>query len=603
MTRESPHPLAGANRSRFTGRLRSANLLLALLFVALLARVAMIQVADGATYARMSTQQASSTVSIPSLRGAVYDRDGNILAISTPTSMVVADDFQIHDPSAEARALSPLVHRPVARLVRMLSRRSGYVILNNDLSLAAGRRVSSLYLSGIVVLGSSVRSEPNGTIAESLLGGLNAAGDGSAGLEYQYQSLLAGQDGLERVVASPNGVVLPSTSVHVIKRAVAGRGLELTIDTPLQFVAEQALGEQLRSTGAVSGVALVMDVKTGQILADASLVNERSHAGVLGPIPSWGTPIGIPGIQQTVNNLAFSSVYEPGSVFKIVPFSAALDAGTITPSSVFTVPYSVSVGGRTFHDADEHPTERLSATEILARSSNIGTYEISKTVGEAGLLAQVQRLGFGQVTALDFPGESAGLLVNASGWYPSDMAALPIGQVDAVTPIQVLDAYNSIANGGVFVEPKLVRGIVSANGSVVPTPASATHVALSPSVASTLNHMLQHVVLAGTGVLAFIPGYRVAGKTGTSQIPTPDHRSYIAGAYDASFVGFAPADNPVLSMIVIVERPQTTIYGGSVAAPVFQRVMSYALHHYGVPANGPMSPPPETAALIASDVT
>ena len=366
---------------------------------------------------------------------------------------------------------------------------------------------------------------------------------------------------------------------------------------------EQALGEQLRATGGLSGTAIVMDVKSGEILASASLVNTKVRAGALGPIPSWAKSIGVAGIEQTINNLAVSQVYEPGSVFKIVPFSAALDAGTISEGSHFSIPYSTTVGGRVFHDAERHGLLNLSATQILAQSSNIGTYEISKQVGEAGLLAQVERLGFGQVTALNYPGESAGLLVDAAHWYPSDLAALPIGQVDAVTPLQVLDAYNSIANDGIFVEPKLVRGYVSANGTLHATVKSSSHRALSSLVAETLNRMLQQVVLQGTGTLAVIPGYRVAGKTGTSQIPTPDHRSYIAGAYNASFVGFAPANNPVLSMIVIVQRPQTVIFGGSVAAPVFQRVMSYALHHYGIAASSSTVKITKNGTSISSDVT
>ncbi len=201
-----------------------------------------------------------------------------------------------------------------------------------------------------------------------------------------------------------------------LRKAVSGVGLELTIDTPLQFVTEQALGQQLRATGGLTGTAIVMDVKTGEILADASLVNTKEPAGVLGPISSWGTSIGVPGVDQTINDLAFSQVYEPGSVFKIVPFSAALDAGVITPSTGLSVPYDVTVGGRLFHDADRHGLEDLTATEILAQSSNIGTYEIASRVGEAGLLAQVERLGFGQDTDLNFPGESPGLLVDASKW-------------------------------------------------------------------------------------------------------------------------------------------------------------------------------------------
>jgi cell division protein FtsI (penicillin-binding protein 3) len=596
-------PLVANNVPRFNRRLLWTFALIALLFAALIARLAIIQVGSGNYYSKLSTQQVRTDIKVPSLRGGIFDRNGNILAISSPTSEVIADDFQISHPVAEAAALAPFVHVRASLLARELRRNSGYVILNANLGIAAGHRLSAQAFPGIVVLDSAQRTQPNGTIATSLIGGINAAGSGSAGLEYQYQHLLAGVAGAERVFASPSGVNLPNSRVSIIKKSTPGVGLELSIDTSLQFVVEQALGEQLRATGGVTGTAVVMDVKSGEILASASLVNTKVRAGVLGPFASWGQPIGVPGIEQTINNLAVSQVYEPGSVFKIVPFSASLDAGLISPTTHFSIPYATTVGGRVFHDAEHHGLLNLTATQILAQSSNIGTYEISRQVGEAGLLAQVERLGFGQVTALNYPGESAGLLVDAAHWHTSDLAALPIGQDDAVTPLQVLDAYNSIANDGIFVEPKLVRAYVSSNGTLRATAKSATHRALSVSVAQTLNQMLQQVVLQGTGTLALIPGYSVAGKTGTSQIPTPDHRSYIPGAYNASFVGFAPANNPVLSMIVIVQRPQTVIFGGSVAAPVFQRVMSYALHHYGIAANSSTVRITRNGTSIASDVT
>ena len=593
-------------RRRVSGprRLVMLRSLLALAFVALGVRLFFIQVVDHAHYADLSVKQVRVNLTTTALRAGIYDRNGQILAVSRPTSLVIADDIQIKHPQREAQAMSPIVQVPVNRLVALLSKSSdGYVILNNELNLNAGRKLSALDFPGITVQDSSVRTYPNGPIATSVLGGTDAAGVGSAGLEYQYQKLLAGSTGVTREFVSASGVSLPSSFSTVIRKAKPGVGLELTLDTSLQFVAERDLARQLAATDAVSGVAVVMDVKTGEILADASLANTRSHPGVLGTTPVWGRSVGVPGIEQTVNNLAFSQTYEPGSVFKIVTFSAALQAGLITPSTVITVPPSVVVGGRYFHDAEQHPLEHLTATQVLALSSNIGTYEIGTRVGEAGLLAQVERLGFGQPTAVDFPGQSSGLLVNAADWYASDQVALPIGQVDAVPPIQILDAYNSIANGGVFVEPKLVRGYVYANGAVKATPASAKRVAISPSVSATMVKMLEQVVLAGTGTNAIIPGYSVAGKTGTATMPYPGKDKLLVGDYNASFVGFAPANDPVLSMIVVVQRPETTIFGGAVAAPIFQEVMSYALHHYNIPSNGTYQKPLKSGAAISSDVT
>jgi cell division protein FtsI (penicillin-binding protein 3) len=578
---------------------------LALAFVALGVRLVLLQVVDHAHYAKLSVAQVNEELTTTALRGGIYDRNGETLAVSRPTSLVVADDMQIKFPVTEAKAMSPLVKVPVAKLTALLSRKKdGYVIVNNDLDLTDGRKVSSLQFQGIVVQNSSVRTYPDGTLATSVLGGVNASGAGSAGLEYEYQQKLAGQTGITREFLSASGVSLPASHSTVINKAKPGVGLELTLDSSLQYITERSLARELKSSGGLTGQAVVMDVKTGEILADASLVNTKTTEGPLGPISTWGKNVGVPGIQQTVNNLPFSQAYEPGSVFKVVTFSAALQAGLIKPTTVFPVPNSVVVGGRLFHDAENHGLEHLTATQVLAQSSNIGTYEIGRLVGETGILAQVQKLGFGQTTSIDYPGETSGLLVNASNWYASDQVALPIGQVDAVPAIQILDAYNAIANGGVFVEPKLVRGFVDPDGVVKGTPKSATSVVLSPTVDATMVKMLEQVVLDGTGTNAIIPGYSVAGKTGTATIPYPGRDSLLSGNYNASFVGFAPANDPVLSMIVVIERPTTSIFGGEVAAPVFQQVMSYALHHYGIPSNGVEQKPLKgAAASISSDVT
>ena len=393
-----------------------------------------------------------------------------------------------------------------------------------------------------------------------------------------------------------------------------GTGIELTLDTQLQYESEQALAKAIISSDAVSGTAVVMDVKTGQILSMANLA--ATHPNALGATPttpaapSGGVvPIGPDdAVNEAPSNLAVTQLYEPGSVFKLVTFSAALQEGLINPNSVFTVPDQIKLDGSTFHDAEPHPTEQLTATQILAQSSNIGTSEIAQGVNETRLLNQVKALGFGQPTGLDFPGESPGLLATAANWEPTDYVSLPIGQVDAVSALQVLDAYNAVANGGTFVAPKLVQATVSPSGAITQTAPSATHEVFSPSVDSELTSMLQQVVNEGTGRSAAVPGYTVAGKTGTAQIPTTGKDSYVTGAYMASFVGFAPAANPTLSMIVVLDRP-TPIFGGTVAAPVFSQIMSYALHRYDIPttpgAQTSVTPgtSTETASAQAQDIT
>ncbi|HEY5111285.1 MAG TPA: penicillin-binding protein 2 [Acidimicrobiales bacterium] len=606
-THSRTRPQRNAPVSKPTGphRLLLLRAGLALAFAALGVRLVFLQVVDHAHYATLSVAQVNEQLTTTALRGGIYDRHGEALAVSRPTSLVIADDMQIKYPVTEAKAMSPLVKVPIAKLTAMLSKKhDGYVIINNNLDLTDGRKVSSLQFQGIVVQSSSVRTYPDGTFATSVLGGVNGSGAGSAGLEYEYQQKLAGQTGITREFLSSSGVSLPASHSTVIKKAKPGVGIELTLDSSLQYITERSLARELKSSDGLTGQAVVMDVKTGEILADASLVNTKTPAGVLGPISTWGKNVGVPGVQQTINNLPFSQAYEPGSVFKVVTFSAALQGGLITPTTVFPVPNSVMVGGRLFHDAENHGLEHLTATQVLAQSSNIGTYEIGRLVGEAGLLAQVQKLGFGTQTSINYPGETSGLLVNAANWYASDQAALPIGQVDAVPAIQVLDAYNAIANGGVFVEPKLVRAYVYPDGVVKGTPKSTTSVALSPTVDATMIKMLEQVVLVGTGTNAIIPGYSVAGKTGTATIPYPGRAALLNGEYNATFVGFAPANDPVLSMIVVIERPTTSIFGGEVAAPVFQQVMSYALHHYGIPSDGTHQKPLKgAAASFSSNVT
>ena len=557
-----------------------------------MARLVDVQVLHSGAYQATARGESSITVPLPSVRGGIFARDGSPLAMSVQTDDVVADDFQVAHPLKTALALSPLIHVPATTLATELHRPSGYVVLARQLPRASGDTIARDAIPGITLIDDSKRIVPNGNLAAPVVGFTNGSGQGAGGLEYGSNHLLAGTAGKETIMASPAGVALPQTPVTNVVATSPGTGLELTLDTQLQYESEQALAKAIESSNAVSGTAVVMDVKTGQILSMANLV--ATHPGATGPpatpatagsdpAPGGVIPIGPhDAVDEAPSNLAVTQLYEPGSVFKLVTFSAALQDGLINPNSVFTVPDHLSLDGSTFHDAEPHPTEALSATQILAQSSNIGTSEIAQGVGEQRLLNQVKLLGFGQSTGLDFPGESPGLLATPAQWEPTDYVSLPIGQVDAVSPLQVLDAYNTVANGGVFVAPKLVQATVSPSGALTQTAPSATHPVLTPSVDGELTNMLEQVVNTGTGTSAAVPGYTVAGKTGTAQIPTQGHDSYVPGAYMATFVGFAPAANPTLSMVVVLDRP-TPIFGGTVAAPVFSQIMSYALHRYDIP--------------------
>jgi cell division protein FtsI (penicillin-binding protein 3) len=588
-------------------------LIVAMLLV--VARLIDVQVLRSGSYQAAARGESSISVSLPALRGPIYDRDGSPLAVSVRTEDVVADDFQIAHPVHTAAALSPIIHVPAATLAAELHRKTGYVVVARQLSQATGNTITNDAFPGISLIADSKREVPNGNLASPVVGFTNAASQGAAGLEYEYNTLEAGTNGKQTIMESPSGVTLPQSPVTNQVSSSPGTGLELTLDNQVQYESEQALAKAIETSDAVSGTAIVMDVKTGQILSMANLT--ATHPAALGATPpatptdpGGVVPIGPnDAVNEAQSNLAVTQLYEPGSVFKLVTFSAALKEGLINPNSVFTVPDQIKLDGSIFHDADPHPTEQLTATEILAQSSNIGTSEIAQGVGEQRLLSQVKTLGFGQSTGLDFPGESPGLLATAADWEPTDYVSLPIGQVDAVSALQVLDAYNAVANGGTYVAPKLVQATVSASGTVTKTAPSATHEVFSPTADSELTSMLEQVVNEGTGTSAAVPGYTVAGKTGTAQIPTTGKDSYVEGAYMASFVGFAPAANPTLSMIVVLDRP-TPIFGGTVAAPVFSQIMSYALHRYDIPTTPGVQTTPatpgstsESAAAQAQDIT
>jgi cell division protein FtsI (penicillin-binding protein 3) len=588
-------------------------LILAMLLV--VARLVDVQVLHSSSYQAAAHGESAITVSVPSVRGGIYDRDGAPLALSVPTDDVVADDFQILHPIQTATALSPIIHVPVATLATELHQRTGYVVLAHQLPQSTGQTISADAFPGISLIADSKREVPNGNLAAPVVGFTNAAGNGGAGLEYEYNKVEKGIEGKETIQQSPAGVTLPQSPATQQVASSPGTGLELTLDSQLQYESEQALAGAIETSNATSGTAVVMDVKTGQILSMANLVATHPAALDATPATTPSDPGGVvpigpkDAINEASSNLAVTQLYEPGSVFKLVTFSAALQFGLINPNTVFTVPDQISLDGSSFHDAEPHPTEQLSATQILAQSSNIGTGLIAQGVGEQRLLNQVKALGFGQPTGLDFPGESPGLLATAAQWEPTDYVSLPIGQVDAVSALQVLDAYNAVANGGTYVAPKLVQATVSPSGALTKTAPSATHQVFSPSIDSELSTMLEQVVNEGTGTSASVPGYTVAGKTGTAQIPTTGHDSYITGAYMASFVGFAPAANPTLSMIVVLDRP-TPIFGGTVAAPVFSQIMSYALHRYDIPttpgAETPATTPgatPTSTSDQAQDIT
>jgi len=537
-------------------------------FAALVARLAFVQVLDGARYASYATGETDQRVVLPAARGTIYDDSGDLLAVSVSRYDVVADDFQVTSAAAEARRLSGPLHLSVAALEADLSEQNGYVVLAKEVTASTMSAISNLALQGITFQNDTLRVYPSAQLFEPLLGGVNEAGSGNGALEYQLDNLLSGTPGSEVVAEAPGGTELPAGASDV-EEPRQGTSVVLTLDEPLQVEVTKDVTAQMLATGAHSGLAVVMSVHTGAILAMVDLV--RTRKGAIVPAPQ---------------NLAVTAVYQPGSVMKLATIAGSLQDHLITPRSVFSVPYALNVGGYTFSDADVHGTENLPVTQILAQSSNIGTIEISRLLGLNRLATVLRALGFGQYTGLGWPGESPGLVSAPSQWYGSAAASVPIGTGEAVTPLQILDAYNSVANGGVLVTPHLAAATIS--GGVERTlPVAPGRRDLARSTIAELVPMLTDVTALadGTATDARINGYAVAGKTGTAQQPETNGVGYVPGDWNASFVGFVPAQAPELSGIVVLNHPKP-IYGGIVAAPVFARIMGYALSHFDVAPPG-----------------
>lgn len=520
-------------------------------------------------YTAYGNSELYQTVSLPALRGTIYDRNGNVLAVSVPRVDVVSDDYLVSDPDTDLGTLARLLHVPAGTLRPLLTEKSGYVTLARQVSRATQDTIAALDLPNLSFVPDPERIDPDGDLFSPLLGVVGFSGTGLSGLEYQQQSVLRGVSGSERLAVGTAGEVLPG-SARDITSARQGDGLVLTLDAPLQYEVTKTLATRLDQTDADSGTVVVLDTHTGGVLAMVSLV--RSKDGRVSPASQ---------------NLAVASEYQPGSVMKLATISAALQDGIISPTSTLTVPFTIDVGGAQFEDADYHPTETMSVGQILAQSSNVGTIEIAARLGPERLYDQLRKLGFGQETALRWPGETAGDVPPLSSWWASSMGTIPIGTGEAVTPMQIVDAYNAVANGGVYVPPRLVQAVVGPKGAETIVPRASVHRVLDASTVRELLPMLELVTSDGTATAAQVPGYTVAGKTGTAQIPN-GHDGYTPGAWNATFVGFAPAQSPQLTAIVVINHPDD-YYGGSASAPVFSTIMRYALRHFDVS-------PPEGAA-------
>jgi cell division protein FtsI (penicillin-binding protein 3) len=543
-------------------------LVLLLAFGALVAKLVYVQAVDADRYVAFGESQRVRRIALPAARGNIFDRTGEPLALSATQRTIWVNPRLVTDPLAEAAKLSPLLEKDIPVLQEQMTRDSSFVYLARKIPTQLADRIMALQLDGVFQLDEAKRFLPAGPLASPVIGRVGLDNQGLSGLESRYERQLAGRAGRLVVEQDPSGRDIVG-GVRERELSVRGDDLVLTLDKSLQYETERALAASVTQNNAKGGMAIVMDTRTGEVLAMANLT-----AGEDGEPP-----------RPSDSNRALTAVFEPGSVNKLITVAGALEEGVIGAQQSLAVPGTIRVGNHTFSEHDPHPTVSWSITDIVANSSNVGSIMIGQKLGKDRLDGYLRAFGLGDKTALNFPGESKGLLLDPDKWWTTSMGTTPIGQGLAVTGMQMLAAYNTVANGGTYVAPKLVKAVVGTDGTEHPTPASATRRVISERTAAQLAPMLVEVVKRGTGELAAIDGYTVAGKTGTARKPDEKVRGYKAGAYVASFAGFVPAEQPALSAIVILDEP-TPIYGGIVAAPVFSQVAKFGLRELRIAPPG-----------------
>jgi cell division protein FtsI (penicillin-binding protein 3) len=544
--------------------------LLAAAFVALLAialgRAFWLQAVRGEDYALMAVRQHRETVVVPAARGTIFDRNGKPLAIGEQATTVYANPRQVDRPRELTLAAAKKLRIAPAVLYPQLTDRSrGFVYLARKADPLRVEELEKLGFAGLGFYPEELRTYPQGPVAAQVLGFAGLDNKGLEGLERSLEQVLGGRPGSQTIVKDPFGRAL---DVIATKPETPGRNVRLTLDDQIQANAEAVLQETVRRFGASSASAIVMDPHTGSVLAMA--VAPRFNAN---RFPTTRA--------DRRRNRAVTDTYEPGSTFKLVTIAAGLEDGIVSPGTSFRLPPTIRLADRVIHEAHSRGTERMTVRAIVERSSNIGTITIAQRLGEGRLASWIDRFGFGKRTGIDFPGESSGFALPLDQWSASTIGTVPIGHGIAVTPIQMARAYAAIANGGVLVRPHLVERI---DGRQVET--TKRRRIVSRSVSRQMLSMLRGVVLEGTGTEAAIPGYTVAGKTGTAAKIEPNGR-YSTSRYVASFIGLVPATKPRLVIMVMVDEPRGSIYGGVVAAPAFKEIARFNLQHLEVPPDAP----------------
>jgi cell division protein FtsI (penicillin-binding protein 3) len=530
-------------------------------FLLIVCRAFWLQGVEASQLSSQALDQQTQNVMVPGLRGAILDRNGTRLASSEDAATIYATPYQVKNPPRAAERLAPILKQTKGKVLEELTAESGFSYLAKDVDLPTAAQVEKLGIEGIGQLPASRRTYPQGEMAGQVIGAVGTEGQGLTGIEAGEESVLAGEEGERHVITDALGDPI---KLETVKEAHDGENVQLTLDPVIQQKTEQALAKIGETYAPHGATAIVMDPQTSEILAMAN----------------W-PPVNPGDLENATNedllNRATSLNYEPGSTFKAFTVSAALEEGLITPQSEFVLPPELEVGERIIKDAEERGTETMTVEQILARSSNIGAVTIGLKVGATKFSKWIEKFGFGKKTGVQFPGEEKGIVPKLSQYSGATMGNLPMGQGAAVTPMQMVQGYTAIADNGIERPPQLVKKV-----GEEPVHEPKGHRVISARTATEVREMLEGVLgPEGTASEVSVPGYTLAGKTGTAQVA--EDGGYSETKYVASFIGFAPAMHPKFLAAVIVDQPEGEIYGGSVAAPAFGEIASFALPYLGVP--------------------
>jgi len=576
----------------------------ALSFMVLFAfRLVQVQIIQAGDYKIRAMDEMQDTRSIPAKRGDITDINGVTFARSVSAINIVVDQTQISDPARVAAFAAPILKLPVTEVQTAITGKLKYSMVLPNAQPAIWRalidamathnaalqpREIDQRIIGFFAERGYIRDYPSGPLLASLIGFVRNDGIGATGLESSMNSTITGTAG-RYSYARAAGAEIPGSQSEIVS-AKKGTSIRLTIDRDVQWVASKAISDAVRKSGAFSGTVIVMDPKTGHILAHAT-------APTFDPNDTKKVSLNL------MRNPSVEDAYEPGSTGKVITLAAALEEKKITPTSVFSVPYSLKRSDATFHDHERHPTQKLTATGILAVSSNTGTIQIGETMSNDTLFSYLTKFGMGSKTGSGLPGESAGILHPVKDWSGTSAPTIAFGQGYSLTAMQATSVFATIANDGVRVSPTVIAGTSDASGNFTPAQSRTTEKVLSPDTAAQLRLMMESVVSAkGTAPTAAIPGYRVAGKTGTAMRYSNACNCY--SGYTASFIGFAPADKPAYVISVTIQNPQGMHWGGALGGPVFKEVMSFVLQSRHIsPTQTNMKPVALTQAALKKSST